>query len=187
MHAVLEQVFNLYRAELAAKPAEWCQRHPQQDERLWSAQALIEHLVLTCRSAGRVLGKRLERGSPTASHSSVVQWSLQLFILSFGHMPRGTPAPAFARPGLLHWPALSGEELLDRLAQEIDRMDALIDSCRQRFGLQRVATHFLFGPLRPDQWRRLQVIHLRHHLDQLHRIEKSVGQPAPQEAQSLRA
>ena len=57
-------------------------------------------------------------------------------------------------------------------------MDDRITQCRQRFGIQRVASHFLLGPLRPDQWRRFHVVHMRHHLDQLKRIEKSVSERA---------
>jgi hypothetical protein len=187
MHPVLQQVFDSYRTELDDKPTEWCQLHPLQDERLWSAQDLIEHLALTCRSTSRVLEKRLERGHPTATRSTPVQWLLQMVILSSGHMPRGSPAPIFARPDQLHWPPMNGAELAELLRQEVDQMDSLIDRCRQRFGPQRVATHFLLGTLRPEQWRRFHAIHIRHHIDQLRRIEKSVGLPTPQEEHSLRA
>jgi hypothetical protein len=183
MHPVLQQVYEPYRDQLASRPAEWCQLHPRQDERLWSAQELIEHLVLTCRSSSRGLEKRLDHG-PTSAHSTPTQWLLQMFMLSFGIMPRGSPAPIFARPDQLHWPPMSGSELLDLFRQELDQMDAVIDRCRHRFGLQRVATHFVLGPLRPDQWRRFHVIHIRHHLGQLQRIEKFVGEPAPRQAPS---
>ncbi|HUB20417.1 MAG TPA: DUF1569 domain-containing protein [Acidobacteriaceae bacterium] len=187
MHPVLQQVFDSYHADLSGKPAAWCQLHPLQNQRLWSAQDLVEHLALTFRSTSRVLEKRLERGRPTSDHSSPAQWLLQLMMLSFGRMPRGAPAPVFARPDQLHWPSMNGDELVDLLRQEIDQMDALLDRCRQRFGLQRVASHFILGPLRPDQWRRFHVIHLRHHLGQLRRLEHAVGQPAPQIAASARA
>lgn len=182
MHAVLQQVFNSYSTELSGKPADWCQLHPLQDERLWSAQELIEHLVLTCRSTSRVLLKRLERGRPTSGRSTMVQWLIQMIVLSFGHLPRGMPAPAFARPDQIQWPPMNGAELVDLLRQEIDEMDGLLDRCRQQFGLQRVATHFILGPLRPDQWRRFHVVHLRHHLGQLRRLQQSVGLPAAHEA-----
>jgi hypothetical protein len=186
MHPALQQVFDPYRAELATKPAEWCQLHPRQNERLWSAQELVEHLVLTCRSTSRVLEKRLQRGRPTAERSTPVQWLLQLVVLSFGRMPQGTPAPVFARPDQLHWPPMNGAELTELLRQEIDQMDAHLDACRQRFGIQRVATHFLFGPLRPDQWRRFHVVHIRHHFDQLRRIEQAVGPSVPDEVSTAR-
>jgi Protein of unknown function (DUF1569) len=178
MHPVLQEVFDAYRPALADRPAAWCQLHPRQDERLWSAQELTEHLVLTCRSTSRELEKRLERGHPTRARSTPLQWFLQLVVLSFGRMPNGVPAPIFARPDQLHWSAVGGGELLERLHQEMEHMDERISECRQRFGIQRVASHFLLGPLRPDQWRRFHVIHIRHHLDQLKRIEKTVSDPA---------
>jgi hypothetical protein len=187
MHAVLQQVFDSWSAELTGKPSGWCQMHPRQDDRLWSAQELIEHLVLTFRSSSRVLAKRLERGHPTKDRSTAVQWMLQIVVLSFGHMPRGAPAPSFARPDQLHWQPMSGVQLIEVLRHEIDQMDDLLDQCRQRFGLQRVASHFVLGPLRPDQWRRFHVVHLRHHQGQFHRLEQSIGHPAPHEAQASRA
>jgi hypothetical protein len=182
MHAVLQQVFDSWSADLSTASTEWCQMHPLQDERLWSAQELIEHLVLTLRSTSRVLSRRLERDRPTSDRSTIVQWILQIVVLSSGHMPRGAPAPSFARPDQLHWPPMNGAELIDLLRKDLEPMDALLDQCRQRFGLQRVATHIVLGPLRADQWRRFHVIHLRHHLGQLRRLRQSVGQPAAHQA-----
>jgi hypothetical protein len=178
MHAVLQQVFDSYVADLSGKPAEWCQLHPLEDERLWSTEELIEHLVLTCRGSSRVLQKRLDRGEPTGDRSTPTEWVLQMVMLSFGQMPRGVPAQTFARPGQLHWLPMTGTELIETLRQEIDQMDALLDQSRQRFGLQRVASHYVLGPIRPDQWRRFHVVHMRHHLGQLRRIESSAGKAA---------
>jgi len=185
MHPVLQQVFDAYGPALAGQPAEWCQRHPQQSDRQWSAQDLVEHLVLTCRSTTRELEKRIERGHATRARSTPMQWLLQLVVLSFGRMPNGVPAPIFARPDQLHWGPMSGGDLLGRLREEMERMDERISQCRQTFGIQRVASHFLLGPLRPDQWRRFHVIHIGHHLDQLRRIEKSVSDPAWAEASPM--
>jgi hypothetical protein len=178
MHPVLCSVFDSYAAALSAQPADWCQLHPRQDDRFWSAQELIEHLVLTLRSSSGALEKRLERGRPTAARCTPVQWMVKTAVLSSGRMPRGVSAPVFARPDQLHWTPMNGAELVQLLRQEIDRMDALLDTCRQRFGLQRIASHFLLGPLRADQWRRFHTIHIRHHLGQLRRIESSIGQAA---------
>lgn len=182
MHPVLQQAWEGYRPELADRGAAWCQLHPGHDGRLWSAQELIEHLVLTCRSTTRELEKRLERGHPTRARSTPLQWFLQLIVLSLGRLPRGVPAPIFARPDQLHWGDWEGAELLELLRQEVERMDGRITECRQRFGIQRVASHFLLGPLRPDQWRRFHAIHFRHHLEQLKRIEASIEEGATRSA-----
>jgi hypothetical protein len=175
MHPVLQEVYQSYARTLTGKPAAWCQLHPSEDERHWSAQDLIQHLVLVCRSTNRMLETRLQRGKPTRGHGSMVQRALQIVVLTFGHIPRGTPAPPFARPGQISWPSMNGDELLEILRQEMDQMDHLLDACRHLFGIQRAATHFLLGPLRVDQWRRFHVVHCRHHLAQLSRIEKAVG------------
>ncbi len=181
MHAVLQQVFDAYPPALAGKSENWCSLHPRQDDRLWSAQDLVEHLVLTCRSSSRVLQKRLDRDHATSEHSTPVQWLLQIVVLSLGRMPNGVPAQIFARPPQLHWQPMNGDQLLALLREEIDQMDSVIDRCKHTFALQRIAPHYLLGPLRADQWRRFHVIHLRHHLGQLQRIESSAQQPAIQE------
>jgi len=186
MHPVLQQVYDAWHADLAGKPVDWCQLHPRQDDRLWSIQGLVEHLALACRSSSRVLEKRLQKGEPAGGFSSPSQWLLQIAVLSMGRMPRGAPAASFLRPGQLHWPPTGGDGLLEFMRAEMERMDQLLDASRQRFGLQRVAPHFLLGPLRPDQWRRFHVIHFRHHLEQLHRIEAQLTASglAPQRASS---
>jgi hypothetical protein len=187
MHPVLQEVYQSYCRPLAGKPAGWCQLHPGHDERHWSAQDLIQHLVLVCRSTSRVLETRLQRGKPTRGHSSVVQRLLQIVVLTFGRIPLGTPAPPFARPGQLSWPPMNGNELLEILRQEMEQMDHCLDDCRHAFGIQRAATHFLLGPLRADQWRRFHVVHCRHHLQQLSRIEKAVGGAEPVPDRELHA
>lgn len=177
MHPLLQQVYDSYSAELGSKPGPWCQLHPGQDERLWSAQDLIEHLVLAARSTSRVLEKRIERGHPTHTRPTFVQRIIQGAVFSLGRLPRGAPAPPFTRPSQLHWPLLDGAALAVRLREDLEQMDRLIDSCGRRFGDHRAASHFLLGPLSADQWRRFHAIHLRHHLEQLRRIEKVVGLP----------
>jgi hypothetical protein len=187
MHPVLQEVYQSYARALADKPAEWCRLHPGGDHRHWSAQDLVEHLVLVCRSTCGVLETRLERGRPTRARRTLSQRMLQMVILSFGHMPRGAPAPPFARPGQISWPPMNGNQLFEILRQEMDQMDHLLEVCRQRFGIEPAATHFRLGPMRADQWRRFHAIHFRHHLEQLHRIGKSVGPPEPVSEQAMHA
>lgn len=186
MHPALQEVYQSFGRALANKPAEWCQLHPCGDERHWSAQELIEHLVLVSRSTRQVIEKRLERGRVARGHRTILQRVLQIVLLRFGRMPRGTPAPPFARPDQLAWPSMNGNELLEILRQEMDQMDRQLDECRRRFGSQRAAAHFLLGAMSADQWRRFHEIHFRHHLQQLDRIEKAVGQTELMRDQELR-
>ena len=67
-------------------------------------------------------------------------------------------------------------QLGDLLRQEIDAMDRLLDRCRRKFGMERVAVHPFLGPLRVDQWRRFHAVHGLHHLNQLRAV---IAQVAP--------
>jgi Protein of unknown function (DUF1569) len=52
-------------------------------------------------------------------------------------------------------------------------MDALISQCEDRFGRRvRVLDHPILGPLSATQWRKLHLVHGRHHKKQLLRLRK---------------
>lgn len=178
MHPLLQQVCDLWGAVLTGKPSSWCQLHPQHDGDRWSAQDLTEHLVLTMRNTCQLLETRLERGRPTRRRASAAQGLRRFTVLTIEWLPRGLQAPSFTCPGQIDWPPQDGAHLLQRLREECERMDCLIESCAQRFGKQRAATHFLLGPLSADEWRRFHAIHVRHHLRQLREIERAVGSSA---------
>ncbi|MBT9329461.1 DinB family protein [Paracidobacterium acidisoli] len=178
MHPVLQHVSDAWAQELSGRDAAWCQLHPFGNVRQWSAQELIEHLVLTYKSTSLLLEERLEKRRPTRSHSTFTQWVLQICVLSLGRMPSGVPAPGNTRPGRLNWPPMTGEELAAKLSEGLQQMDTLLDQCRHRFGIQRVTSHFFFGPLRVDQWRRFHVVHGHHHLRQFRRLKRTAA-PLP--------
>ena len=164
----------MYEQALHDRDAAWCQQHPLDDERQWSAQQLVEHLVMTYSNTSDVLEERLAKKRVTRNRSTLLQRVLQIASISLGRFPHGLAAPSHVRPGQLGWPSLNGAELTTAMKDELERMDELLEACRTRFGLQRVASHFIFGPLRVDQWRRFHVIHARHHMKQLAKIQKHV-------------
>jgi len=173
MNSLLQSVCDAYGEALAGRSAAWCQLHPQQDGGAWSAQDLIEHLVLTMRSTRQLLETRLERGRATRRRATPVQHLCRVAVLSVRWMPRGVTAPSFTVPGQNHRPALSGAELVESLRHEYEQMDQLLGACTQRFGKQRVAAHFLLGPLSAGEWRRFHSIHGLHHLKQLREIARA--------------
>lgn len=169
MHPVLQSVQNRFHDLLGPMDAEETQVHPSGNNLRWTTQQVVEHLILTYQSSSRVLADRLQKRRPTLTRCSPLQWWLQLLLLSFGQMPKGAPAPSHTVPSDAS-PALSGHDLAAKLAEEAAKMDALLDRCREKFGLQRVATHIVLGPLRVDQWRRFHVLHGLHHLKQIEQI-----------------
>jgi hypothetical protein len=180
MHAVLERVICQIESEAGGLDAETAQLHPKDLAYLWSAQQVIEHLVLGYRVTSAALESRLNKGrlSRHRKQRTWLQWSLQLMILTFGSFPKGLPAPEETTPVLDSFGALTGRKLTDLLRKEIGVMDSLLDQCRRKFGMERIATHPLLGPLRVDQWRRYHVVHGYHHLEQLRSILAQVA-PAP--------
>jgi hypothetical protein len=177
MHAVLERVVRQIENEVGGLDAETAQLHPKDMAYIWSAQQVIEHLVLGYRVTSRALESRLNKGRLSRRRKRTwLQWSLQLMILSFGKLPTGVPALEETTPVAGRFAAMDGLQLGDLLRQEVDAMDRLFDACRRKFGMDRVAVHPFLGPLRVDQLRRFHAVHGLHHLTQLRSV---VAQVAP--------
>jgi hypothetical protein len=171
MHAVLEQVASQFASAVLSLDAETTQLHPNGLDHKWSAQQVVEHLILGYRLTSKALETRLNKGRLSRNQQrTYLQWSLQLMILSFGRLPQGVPALDETVPVTGRFPAMGGQQLGDLLRREIDAMDKLFDACRRKFGMERVAVHPFLGPLRVDQWRRFHVVHGLHHLTQLRSV-----------------
>jgi uncharacterized protein DUF1569 len=181
MHAVLERVVDQISSEMRHLDAEATQLHPKGLVYKWNAQQVVEHLVMGYRMTTEALETRLKKGRLSRKHRrTYLQWTLQMMILSFGAMPRGVPSleETTPKPGL--FPEMSGRELGDLLRREIEAMDAVLDACRRRFGIERVGVHPFLGPLRVDQWRRFHTVHGNHHLTQLRSVLAQVApDPVP--------
>jgi hypothetical protein len=181
MHAVLEPVVSQIATEVSGLDAETTQLHPKDLAYKWSAQQVIEHLVLGYRLTSETLETRLaKRRLSHYRKRTYVEWSLQLMVLSFGTLPQGAPALEETMPTPGQFAAMNGRQMGDLLRREIETMDTLLDACRHTFGMERIATHPLLGPLRVDQWRRFHVVHGLHHLEQLRSvIEQVAPDPVP--------
>jgi hypothetical protein len=167
MHAVFQPAFRDLAAELGLFDATSANVHPWGRPHCWSVHQIAEHLVLSMDCTRTTLEERLAKGRPGRnSRRSRTEWALQLMILSVGHMPKGVGAQEATTPKA-NLPTTGMRELTERVAAAIESLDAKLDECRQRFGMERVGRHFLLGPLRVDQWRRYHVLHLQHHLTQM--------------------
>jgi len=176
MHAVLERVVSQMSSEVLGLNAETTQLHPNGLAYKWSAQQVVEHLVLGYRLTSSALETRLNKGRLSRKRKrTYLQWSLQLMILTFGKLPRGVPALDELMPVAGSFAAMDGQQLGNLIRQEMDAMDKLFDACRRKFGMERVAVHPFLGPLRVDQWRRFHVVHGLHHLTQLRSVIEQVA------------
>jgi hypothetical protein len=181
MHAVLERMASQIAREVRQLDEESAQRHPGGHVHEWSAQQVIEHLMLSYRLTSRVLESRMKKGRPSHKQDrTYLQWSLQLMILTFGALPRGVPALPETTPVADGFAAMDGRKLGDLLRQEMEAMDSALDGARRKYGMERVAVHPWLGPLRVDQWRRFHTVHGLHHLSQLRSVIARVApQPLP--------
>lgn len=178
MHAVLEPVVSQIASQVRGLDAATTQLHPRGLAHKWTTQEVVEHLVLGYRLTSTALETRLSKGRVSHKTRTQLQWLLQLMILSFGALPRGVPALDETMPEKGRFAAMDGRQLGDLLRQEAEAMDTLLDTCRRRFGIERVGAHPWLGPLRVDQWRRFHVVHGLHHVVQLQSVIAEVA-PAP--------
>jgi Protein of unknown function (DUF1569) len=175
MHAVFQSTFRDVTAELGGFDATSSGVHPCGRPHCWSVQQIVEHLVLSMDATRATLEERLAKGRPGRNQRRTrTEWLLQLMILSAGHMPKGVGAPRETTPAE-SMQSSGVRELSERLETAIESLDATLDQCRQRFGMERVGRHFLLGPLRIDQWRRYHVLHLRHHLKQMCALREALS------------
>jgi hypothetical protein len=186
MHQAFNDLYLEYSRQLDGIEVATAQLRPPGGDGQWSTQDVIAHLILTYSSTSGMLQSRLAKGRASQRRNTVAQPFIKLTVLSLGIMPKGFSAPERVRPQHAGFAPMNGKGLAARLCEDLRIMDELLDECQQRFGSGRVASHFLLGPLRVDQWRRFHVVHGRHHLRQLVRIRKQIESVA-QESGSIAA
>ena len=129
----------------------------------WSPGQILEHLFLSYRGTNFGIGKCLEIGKPLATSSTLPQRLKTLVVVGFGYMPSGTDAPKVAVPK-----GLPTTEVRLSIFAEIEKMDSGLADCERRFGPRvKLMDHPILGPLSVSQWRKLHLVHARHHIKQI--------------------
>jgi hypothetical protein len=135
----------------------------------WCAAEVLEHLYLTYTGTIKGFERVMTTGRPPASRASMAHRVRTLVVVGFGHMPTGVKAPAVTVPK-----GLPTEKVRADFGAKIGEMDAIITRCEARFGRRvHVLDHPILGPLTAPQWRKLHVVHGRHHHKQLLRLRES--------------
>jgi len=187
MHTVLQTAFDAVAEELGHFDATSANVHPGGVAHCWTAAQILEHLALSMDATREELEGRLAKGRVARNILRTrPEWALQLMVLSMGYMPRGIPAPAGMMPATKER-TVGVAELVKRLEIAAEQMDATLDRARRQFGMERVGSHFLLGPLRVDQWRRYHVLHLRHHRKQICAIRAGLSTTVQRRSAMARA
>jgi hypothetical protein len=171
-----ESLSDDFAARLSGRDCRACAAHPAAaGQPGWSMGDVIEHLVLSYRGTAAQCEKYRERGAPTTKKAAWNQLAARTLVIGLGRFPRGVSAPEFVMPGRGNMAPMDGNALAGLFRDELARLDNVLAACEQAFGKQPLAPHFRFGPLTARQWRKFHVVHGRHHLAQLARIEKSIA------------
>jgi hypothetical protein len=140
----------------------------------WCAAEVLEHLYLTYTGTIKGFERVMTSGKPLASRASMTHRVLTLVVVGLGHMAAGRKAPAIVVPK-----GLSAEKVRNEIGAKIAAMDLIIAQCEARFGRRvPVLDHPILGPLTAPQWRKLHLVHGRHHLKQLLRLRESTTRNA---------
>ena len=135
----------------------------------WCAAEVLEHLYLTYTGTIKGFERVMTRGKPLASRASVAHRVRTWVAVGLGQMPAGRKAPAVAQPK-----GLPPEKVRNEIGAKIVAMDAIIAECEARFGRRvQLLDHPILGPLTAPQWRKLHLVHGRHHQKQLLRLRES--------------
>jgi Protein of unknown function (DUF1569) len=135
----------------------------------WCAAEVLEHLYLTYIGTIKGFERVMASGKPLGSRATMSQRVRTLVVVGCGHMPGGVKAPAVAVPK-----GVPMETVRSEFGEKIAAMDALIAQCEARFGGRvNVLDHPILGPLTAPQWRKLHLVHGRHHQKQLLQLRKS--------------
>lgn len=135
----------------------------------WCAAEVLEHLYLSYTGTINGFEKVMQAGKPLGTRPSMKHRVRSFVAVGLGYMPPGRKAPAVAHPR-----GVPVEKVRNEIGAKMVAMDAIIAQCEARFGQRvRVLDHPILGPLSAKQWRKLHLVHGRHHQKQLLRLRQS--------------
>jgi len=134
----------------------------------WCAAEVLEHLYLSYAGTLNGLEKVMQAEKPLATRASMKHRVQSFVVTGLGYMPTGIEAPAVAKPK-----GLPAEKVRNEIWSKMTAMDAIITQCEAHFGRgRRLLDHPILGPLSATQWRKLHLVHGRHHQKQLLRLRQ---------------
>jgi hypothetical protein len=135
----------------------------------WCAAEVLEHLYLSYAATIKGLEEVITSGKPLATRASMAQRVLTFVVVGLGQMPGRRKAPAVAQPR-----GLPAEQVRNEIGAKMAAMDAIIAHCEAHFGPHvKLRNHPILGPLTAPGWRKLHLVHGRHHQKQLLRLRES--------------
>jgi hypothetical protein len=164
MHPVLADAVFPLAEQVAAASLRDAQVSPDPTLHKWSAQQVVEHLILTMQQSKQELSKRLASGESPSRSTSWLQWFLKLQLCFFQSMPVGISTFSALRPGQLE--PQDGPTMAARLLDAAEDLNKTLAECRITFGMRPCGYHPMYGAMRVEEWRVYHRVHCRHHQPQ---------------------
>jgi len=165
MHPVLKSALEPLAEQIAPLSMEEAQIAPLPGQGRWSAQQILEHLILTYGLTSDSVSRQLKTGRVPRNRRSILEFLLRVQSIGLGYMPNGVPAIRAVRPE--DFTPEDGLSVAARFMQAAEDMDLLLVAARKKFGVEACGQHPLFGVMRVDEWRRYHALHATHHAPQL--------------------
>jgi hypothetical protein len=177
MHPVLNSALEPLAQLMESVTQEEAQVPPVPGQGRWSAQQIMEHLILSYQLTSSVVSRQLKSGRVSKHRRSILEFILRVQTIGLGYMPAGIPAIRAVRPG--HSTPQPGSVIAKRFLEAAEEMDAKLVSGRKKFGIEVCGEHPMFGVMRVDEWRRYHAIHAKHHVKQLRNAIRYARSPKP--------
>jgi hypothetical protein len=133
----------------------------------WCAAEVLEHLYLTYTGTTKGFSRVLAADKPITTPVTWIQRRNVVIVLGFSYLPSGRQAPSFASPR-----GLAVEQVIAEIAPKISEMDEMIVRCEEKLGQGKLLDHPILGPLTGAQWGKFHLIHGRHHMKQIQKLEE---------------
>ncbi len=132
----------------------------------WNTAMIMEHLTLSYTGTTRGMERCLDAGKPLARAATWTDRMKAFVVVGLNYLPEGRKAPERTRPT-----GADPHKILAEFGQHIERMDAAITACEERYGRSaKLIDHPIIGPLNASQWRKFHCVHGRHHIKQIRRL-----------------
>jgi hypothetical protein len=165
MHPVLKTALDPLAEQIARLDRDEAQVPPLPGQGRWSAQQILEHLILTYALTTESVSKQLKTGRVPKNRRNLLEFFLRVQTIGLGYIPDGVPAIRAFRPN--EFTPQTGQEIRARFLDAAEEMDRQLVAARRKFGIQACGEHPFFGVMRVDEWRRYHSLHAGHHLKQL--------------------
>jgi len=182
MHPVLADAVFPLAEQVAAASLRDAQVSPDPTLHKWSAQQVVEHVILAMQQSKLELSKRLASGESPARSSTWLQWFLKTQLCFFQSMPQGVSTFSALRPG--QFEPQDGPTMAARLLDAAEELNKTLAQCRIVFGMRPCGRHPMYGSMRVEEWRVYHRVHCKHHQPQ---FEEAIRLAHSRAAMAVRA